>query len=109
MSARAHVRDDWPRGLVAIAVLHERGQLREVLQWPSPIEVRTYDPANDGGVEGPDTDWLYIPEADAHAIYEALAEHFGHAGHDIRSLRKDYDAERARVDKFIGHLTGGPR
>ena len=43
----------------------------------------------------------------ARAIYEALADYFGHAGHDIRALRKDYDAERARVDKLIHHAIGG--
>ena len=42
-------------------------------------------------------------------IYEALADYFGHSGHDTRALRKDYDAERARVDKLINNLIGGTR
>lgn len=109
MSARAVVRDDWARGQVGIAAQRERGSVREVLQWPASLEVRTYDAADYSGREGPETDWLYIPEDLAHAIYEALADHFGHTGHDIRALRKDYDAERARVDKFIAHVVGGTR
>lgn len=49
----------------------------------------------------PDANPLVLDSEAARALYEALADHFGHSGHDIRALRKDYDAERARVDKFI--------
>lgn len=45
----------------------------------------------------------------ARAMYEALADHFGHSGNDTRALRKDYDAERQRVDRLIGNLIGGQR
>lgn len=47
---------------------------------------------------------LFLPNDAARALYEALADHYGHAGHDIRALRKDYDAERKRVDQFISAL-----
>lgn len=37
-------------------------------------------------------------------LLDALARHFGGTG-DSRQLRKDYDAERGRVDKLIATLT----
>ncbi len=46
---------------------------------------------------------MRIPEDIAKALLEALAEHFGGTG-DTRTLRKDYDAERARVDRLVNHL-----
>jgi hypothetical protein len=36
----------------------------------------------------------------AKALLDALLEHF-HGGSGNRELRKDYDAERARVDKLM--------
>ena len=50
-------------------------------------------------------EWLRLDEDVARALYESLADYFGHAGHDTRALRRDYDAERKRVDQFISHLT----
>jgi hypothetical protein len=52
---------------------------------------------------------LRLKEDVARAIYEALGDHFGHAGHDARALRKDYEAERKRVDTLIAHLAAGTR
>ena len=46
---------------------------------------------------------LVIPQDAARALLDALAQHFGGTG-DTRQLRKDYDAERTRVDKMINHL-----
>lgn len=46
---------------------------------------------------------LSIPADAARALYDALAAHFGNTS-DARQLRRDYDAERGRVDKMIGHL-----
>lgn len=51
---------------------------------------------------------LRLEEEDARAIYEALADYFGGSGHDTRALRKDYDAERARVDRLIEYATTPP-
>lgn len=54
----------------------------------------------------PDDDsGLLLREDIARAVYEALADHFGHSGHDTRALRRDYEDERKRVDTFIAHLT----
>jgi hypothetical protein len=46
---------------------------------------------------------IHMDESVAKALLEALAEHFGGTG-DTRTLRKDYEAERARVDRLVGHL-----
>lgn len=49
---------------------------------------------------------LLLPEPEARALYDALAEYFGHAAGSYKVLRKDYEAERSRVDLLISHLTG---
>lgn len=45
-----------------------------------------------------------LPEDLARALLDALATHFGGVS-EVQSLRRDYLAERARVDKMIDHLT----
>lgn len=56
--------------------------------------------------EKPDrSTWLRLPGDEARALYEALAEHFGHGAPDTRDLRKDYTDERARVDRLTDALT----
>lgn len=75
-----------------------------VLTWAQPDAKMV----TEGGTQLDDNVWLRLHEDDARAMYEALAAHFGGTGHDTRALRKDYDAERARVDRLIGHLTSSP-
>lgn len=109
---RAHVKGDWVRDGVAIAIVtHRRGDGHNVVrQWTDVY--REYEPheAISDHEDGGNADWLRIPEREARALYESLAEHFGHTGNDVRALRRDYEAERGRVDKFIAHhLTGGDR
>ena len=43
---------------------------------------------------------IRIPIDLARVLMDVLVRHFG-GSDDSRTLRKDYDAERARVDKFI--------
>lgn len=106
MTTRAHIKDEWERDMVGIAVIRDHGGRREILQWGMvAIESREADEAYRVEEE---QDRLHIREADARAIYEALAEHFGHAGHDIRTLRKDYEAERKRVDLLIDRAVPKP-
>lgn len=50
-------------------------------------------------------EWLYLQPWDAKAIYEALAETYGHTTGDYRTLRRDFEHERGRVDNLIRHLT----
>jgi len=48
--------------------------------------------------------WLRLPDNAATPLLDALAGHYG--GHtDLRTLRRDYEAERARVDKLIDRLS----
>lgn len=106
MTSKAIVKDDWQYDGVKVAILREHHGRRELLTW-SLGEVRVLE---DEGYARPEDDqesYLRLNDEDARALYEALADHFGHAGHDIRSLRKDYDAERGRVDRLIGNLIGG--
>lgn len=98
MSSRAHVEYDPFGDTVKIAVVRPH----HILIW-EPVSVRERNV--DSNTVPTDDAWLRIGEDDARAMYEALAHYFGGAGHDTRALRKDYDAERARVDTFIAHLT----
>lgn len=93
MTARAHVEHDWIRDGVKIGLMLNRQQ---TFIWGDPV-VSTLAP----DAAAPDDAWLRLPADVARALYEALADHFGHSGHDTRALRKDYEAERARVDKLI--------
>ena len=104
MTTQAHVKVEWERDMVGIAVLRELGHgRRELLQWDIPA-IQTRE-ADDSYREEQEQDRLHIREDDARAIYEALADHYGHSGHDTRALRKDYDAERARVDRLLMWVT----
>lgn len=75
-----------------------------VLTWERP-GVRVVEEVGTQRSEG--DEWLQLEEDDARAIYEALAQFFGGAGHDTRALRKDYDAERKRVDRLIEAVVKG--
>ena len=44
---------------------------------------------------------LFLPDDIARPLLDALAQHYGGTG-DTRTLRTDYEAERARVDRLIG-------
>lgn len=50
---------------------------------------------------------LTLREEHARALLDALITHFN-GGENTRQLRKDYEAERARVDRLIGVLTSVP-
>lgn len=93
MTAEAHIEHDWMNDGVRIAA---RLNPQQVLQW-GEVSVTTVDPMTAPARES----WLELPTDVARALYEALADHFGHSGHDTRALRKDYEAERARVDRLI--------
>lgn len=103
MTTKAIVQDDWQRDGIKVAVIRERHGRRELLTWTLG-EVRVLEEATYDRPEDDPESYLHIQEDDARALYEALADHFGHAGHDIRALRKDYDAERKRVDGLIAHI-----
>lgn len=105
MTAQAHVQGDWERARVQIAVRLDdyRAINPRYLKFAEPEIITIPSDAPQAVITD---DWrLSIPEEAARAIYEALADHFGHSGHDTRTLRRDYEAERKRVDNLIGFLT----
>ena len=103
MTSKARIEYDLVCDGPKIAILRERGSRREVIQWGA-LSVKVIEEADHATV-APDESWLYLPEDDARALYEALTDYFGHGGHDTRALRKDYDAERARVDRLLTWVT----
>ena len=94
-----HIADDWLRSGVAIHMA-DRNEREMVLYDFGGVTLRTVP--TDSPLED-DHQPLYLSTEAARALYEALADHFGHSGHDTRALRRDYDAERKRVDLFIEH------
>lgn len=108
MKHKAHIEDDWQRDGVRIALVTDHGGLdRTLYDFSGVIGVRYQ--ADDSAMVRNDDAPLSLPNDAARALYEALADHFGHGGHDTRALRRDYDAERKRVDLLIDNLTGHPR
>lgn len=104
MTSVARVEFDPMMMGIRIALMRDHGGgTRDLFQWEAP-SLKRYD-AGEVAAEPGDADWLRLQDEDARALYEALADYFGHAGHDTRALRKDYDAERGRVDGLIAYLT----
>lgn len=73
-------------------VLHDDGAIRTY----SRDEAATYEPMAQP--------FLRLPTELAYALLDALAAHFGGVS-EVRQLRKDYEHERARVDRLIAHIT----
>ena len=102
MTAGAHVEQDWMRNGIKIAAWLDRTEhTTKIVQWGTlsiaelPVETMA-----------PDDAFLHLTDDIARALYEALSVHFGGNVVDATRLRKDYDAERARVDLFIKHTIG---
>jgi hypothetical protein len=102
MTAGAHVEQDWMRGGVKLAIWTDRGEhTTSIIRWGevSAAEIPVAESA-------PEDAFLHLTDDIARALYEALSVHFGGNVVDATRLRKDYDAERARVDLFIKHTIG---
>lgn len=56
------------------------------------------------GAEAPPDAGLVLGDEESRALYEALAEYYGHSNTSAKMLRLDYEAERVRVDKLIDFL-----
>lgn len=102
MKALVRVEDDWMRDKVAVLLAEADERWIEVFDFDAVTVTRRERDAR----EVSDAEPLRLSHDMARALYEALAKHFGGAP-ETATLRKDYEAERARVDTFIGHLTGG--
>lgn len=100
MTARARVDADFERDGVSIW-LGRAGDRSITVVEPVQIVMRTQAADEAYAVSEPA---LRLPEDLARALLDALAAHFGGVS-EVQTLRKDYLAERARVDKMIDHLT----
>lgn len=76
------------------------GRLREYVTGIDPVGGVTFLRVEEGAEVPPPID---VPTDLARALLDSLSQHFGGTG-DTRQLRKDHDAERARVDKLIATL-----
>lgn len=96
MTARAKVEHDFEHDGVAIWLGRKGdGELSTVLPLPNPV----FEHHEAGEILPSAGPSLRLPEDIARALFEALARHFG--GHpETVSLRKDYESERARVDRL---------
>lgn len=81
---------------------HERRVLHLHTDEGGAFTGRSWDSFEPGGLE-PVTPTLALGREEAHVLANALIGHFGGVD-DQRLLRRDYDAERGRVDKMIGAL-----
>lgn len=99
MSVEALLSDDWMRGNVRVLwrrshdAYVEYNNGREAVLNPAPDAELKIEP-------------LVLTHDAARALLTSLLRHYD-GGEDTRSLRRDYDAERKRVDQFIAHLTAG--
>jgi hypothetical protein len=96
VSIRVHVQENYAAGGLDVWVAEKGDGRRTVLRpdgaWTTAEPGTTLtDPS------------LRVPEGAGRALLEALARHY-EGGEDTRALRRDYDAERARVDSLVGVL-----
>jgi len=101
----ARIEYDWQRCGLKVQLVRRPGDgTIHVRDFGDPI-VKTAR-LDESGSREIDAQPLWIDEDEARALYEALADHFGHSGNDTRALRRDYDAERSRVDRLITFAIG---
>ena len=101
MSIHIRIADQpWTRG-IGVYVFRGAEQVGWELRLPDGDWTRPSEGADLGADPGPT---FHLRDEEARALLEALIRHYQGA-EDTRSLRKDYDAERARVDKFIDVFT----
>jgi hypothetical protein len=110
---RAYVHDSYPVGgfsvAVSIVMLPDEGILDRrphLLRLKEGENGRLWsdweEMAPDGLISEPT---MTLDDGSARALLDALSRHYEGA-EDTRALRRDYDAERKRVDTLIGHLSG---
>ena len=103
MNTEAHINvDHMARGIKIIVLRRNGDEIRVLKDLGGADRFPVWDFATPG-TEAPAG--IRIEDDVAKALLDALLDHY-RGGHDARELRKDYDAERARVDIFIKHLTG---
>lgn len=111
MSWKSYVlHDDYVRDETVLVVGRQRGDSTEIVTaighgtgFDSGVTTERIDPAADTS-----SHTLSMPTDMARALHEALSRHFGGV-QDAQTLRKDYEAERQRVDRLIEHVANPTR
>lgn len=102
---RAYIREDLPGMYLEIALIQEAdGMPRRILR---PVDGSGGTHRWEDIPEQPPRDLaptFEIGDEEARALLEALVRHYQGA-EDTRALRRDYDAERARVDQLTASLS----
>jgi L-asparaginase/Glu-tRNA(Gln) amidotransferase subunit D len=100
---RAHVAANLPLAGVEIVLVQQTDQGRVV--WGPGSSKRVYvDPHTTPDINAVDV--LRLTDDDARALLAGLLAHY-QGDDDLRALRRDYDAERARVDRLIDAVIAG--
>ena len=103
---RAHVRLNPMLDAIDVAVLRRSVEGTHYINWADGPGLGFIPHAErDPKEPEPSGLWGSIREDAAMALYQALAQHYGHMPGDSRLLRQDYDAERHRVDGLIASLS----
>jgi hypothetical protein len=102
MNWRVVIEDDFPAQGIALRIGDVIGDRVNVVM-PTEIVLQ----AHDRNVTWPDGPSLRLPDDLGRALLDALSAHYGGTS-DTRTLRRDYEHERGRVDRLIGHLVGSP-
>lgn len=98
MSARVHVREDYVRDALEFFIIEDSTNGRAQFFADGTVE---WHPLDEVAAMTEPRASLTLREDHARALLQALLRHY-QGGDDLRALRKDYDAERARVDRLIG-------
>lgn len=101
MTAHAYISRDFPADGVAVHLILRNGDDYRAIGQPAELVFRKLE---DGDAATYTEPTLRLPEDIARALLDALAAHFGGTS-EVQTLRKDYVAERGRVDRMIDAMT----
>lgn len=98
MTIRAHIAQRFWADLVEVFIVdHEDGRKR-ILHMDADHDWARWDEYGDGIAASDVRPTFVLPHDTGRALLQALVEHYQGA-EDTRALRRDYDAERKRVDE----------
>lgn len=102
MTVRAHVAYDWLRQTLHLTVVRDQPDHARAVFRVLSNGASAWEPFEEGVVAEPT---LSVPPEASEALLEAFKRHLASAeGYVPTEARKDYLAERARVDRLIGAL-----
>lgn len=98
---QVRIAEDWQRGGIALMWMRRTEQGTTV--WNPGTGIQQYVEHGYPATALEPVEPLHLSDDDARALLAALIRHYD-GGEDTRSLRRDYDAERKRVDLLISAL-----